>query len=71
MSETRSGPLARWGAALSLGLAVALPAAAAVTVGQPAPEFTAASTAGPIPLADYRGKKNVLLAFYYKDFTGG
>jgi P pilus assembly chaperone PapD len=57
--------------ALSLGLAAALPSAATVTVGAPAPEFEAESTAGTIRLVDYRGQKNVLLAFYFKDFTGG
>ena len=36
-----------------------------------APDFEAESTMGTIHLADYRGKKNVLLAFYFKDFTGG
>ena len=45
--------------------------AAALGVGDPAPEFSAESTAGTVRLADYRGERNVLLAFYFKDFTGG
>jgi peroxiredoxin Q/BCP len=45
--------------------------AAALEAGDPAPAFEAESTAGLIKLADYQGKKNVLLAFYYKDFTSG
>ena len=57
-------------ATLMLGLAVAAPGRAA-TVGAAAPLFEAESSAGPIRLADYRGKKNVLLAFYFKDFTAG
>jgi peroxiredoxin Q/BCP len=53
-----------------VGLAAAVPARAA-QVGSAAPLFEAESSAGPIRLADYQGKKNVLLAFYYADFTGG
>jgi peroxiredoxin Q/BCP len=52
-------------------LCIAATPAAALEVGDPAPAFEAESTAGPIKLADYQGKKNVLLAFYYKDFTSG
>jgi len=47
-------------------------------VGQPAPDFTLASTiAGPdgrsvrYKLSDFKGKKNVVLAFYVLAFTGG
>lgn len=57
-------------ATLALCLAAAIPARAA-QVGSPAPLFEADSSAGPIRLADYQGKRNVLLAFYFKDFTGG
>jgi peroxiredoxin Q/BCP len=53
-----------------VGLAAAVPARAA-QVGAAAPLFEADSSAGQIRLADYQGKKNVLLAFYYADFTGG
>ena len=36
-----------------------------VQVGQPAPDFTAASLAGtPITLSQFRGEKNVNLVFY-------
>jgi P pilus assembly chaperone PapD len=52
-------------------LAATASAAPALEVGDPAPSFAAESTAGPLQLADYQGKKNVLLAFYFKDFTGG
>ena len=58
-------------ATLLLGLAAARPAHAAVQAGAAAPLFEADSSAGPIRLADYQGKKNVLLAFYFADFTGG
>lgn len=57
-------------AALSLALASGLPAWA-VEAGSPAPEFEADSTAGKIRLSDYAGKKHVVLAFYFADFTGG
>jgi cytochrome oxidase Cu insertion factor (SCO1/SenC/PrrC family) len=41
-------------------------------VGQPAPEFTLTDTAGkPVKLSDFKGKKNVVLAFYVLAFTGG
>lgn len=59
-------------AATLIGLAAAAPAPArAAAVGKAAPVFTADSSAGRIALEDYRGKKNVLLAFYFKDFTAG
>jgi hypothetical protein len=45
--------------------------AAGANVGDKAPVFEMQSTMGTISLSDYRGEKNVLLAFYYKDFTGG
>ncbi len=41
-------------------------------VGDVAPNFTLPSTAGgDFTLADYRGRKNVVLAFFPKAFTGG
>ena len=45
--------------------------ALALDVGDRAPPFEAESTMGTIRLDEYAGRKNVLLAFYYKDFTGG
>lgn len=43
----------------------------AVEPGDVAPAFTAESTTGTVSLTDYQGKKHVVLAFYFKDFTGG
>lgn len=42
-------------------------------VGDPAPDFTLRGTGGrePVKLSDFRGKKNVVLAFYVLAFTGG
>jgi len=41
-------------------------------VGQQAPDFTLTDTAGkPVKLSDFKGKKNVVLAFYVLAFTGG
>ena len=41
-------------------------------IGDVAPDFTLPDNAGhQVHLADYRGKKNVVLAFYVLAFTGG
>ena len=41
-------------------------------VGDPAPDFTLPSTTGEkVKLSDFKGKKNVVLAFYVLAFTGG
>jgi hypothetical protein len=41
-------------------------------VGDIAPDFTLNDTNGtPVKLSDFRGKKNVVLAFYVMAFTGG
>ena len=43
-----------------------------VKPGDMAPDFTLPSTVGEkVTLSDYRGKKNVVLAFYVFAFTGG
>ncbi len=41
-------------------------------VGEAAPDFTLIDTAGKdVKLSDFKGKKNVVLAFYVFAFTGG
>jgi len=59
------------GAALAASSVVIGPwPAMAVEVGQPAPDFKLASSAGgDISLGDFRGKKWVLLEFYGADFA--
>ena len=42
-----------------------------LSAGEKAPLFEAPSTHGTIRLADYLGKKPIILAFYFKDFTSG
>jgi peroxiredoxin len=58
--------------ALAVLLALAAPALAEVKVGDAAPDFTLKDQDGaPVSLASFKGKRNVLLAFYVHDFTGG
>jgi cytochrome oxidase Cu insertion factor (SCO1/SenC/PrrC family) len=41
-------------------------------VGQAAPDFALTDTSGkPVKLSDFKGQKNVVLAFYVLAFTGG
>ena len=68
---------------LALVLALLLPLAAQAQekpaeimskfkVGDVAPDFTLPDQNGkPVKLSDYRGKKNVVLAFYVLAFTSG
>lgn len=45
---------------------------AALAVGDDAPDFTLPGTnGGDTTLSSFRGKKNVVLAFFPKAFTGG
>jgi hypothetical protein len=59
------------GTALGMSPVVLGPrSAGAVEVGEPAPDFTLASTTGgDISLKDFRGKRFVLLEFYGADFA--
>jgi len=48
------------------------PTSTTLKVGDSAPDFTLPSTAGkPVKLSDFKGKKNVVLAFFPAAFTGG
>jgi hypothetical protein len=81
----KSRIVAGWLVAVAcLGTALGLPAAAgkktaaappALKVGDMAPDFTMTFFDGhddkQVSLHDYRGKKNVVLAFYVFAFTGG
>jgi len=62
-------------ASLLLGGILAMPilaAGAALEVGDRAPDFTLPDTEGrEFKLSEFRGKKNVVLAFYVLAFTGG
>ncbi len=58
---------------LALALGVPLAArAAGLSVGDRAPDFALPDQDGKVTkLSDFRGKKNVVLAFYVLAFTGG
>ena len=59
-------------AAASALLAQINPPKTQLKVGDKAPDFTLPSTTGqPVKLSDFRGKKNVVLAFFPAAFTGG
>lgn len=60
-------------AALALAIAAPLWAhGATLRVGERAPAFTLPNQNGqPVSLSQFRGKKNVVLAFYVLAFTGG
>ena len=48
------------------------PAPLALKIGDEAPDFTLPATDGTkVKLSDFRGKSNVVLAFYVLAFTGG
>jgi len=56
-------------AAIALALSFAGLPAAAVEVGEKAPDFELTSTQGKFKLSDFAGKKNVVVQFYVLDFT--
>jgi len=59
-------------AAASVLAGQANPPKTQLKVGDEAPDFTLPSTTGqPVKLSDFRGKKNVVLAFFPAAFTGG
>lgn len=69
---SRISLLLRWIAAGFLGAALFAGNAQAqsLKVGEKAPAFSVISTTGkPVSLADYAGKKNVVLFFYIAAFT--
>lgn len=52
-----------------MGIAGMVHVAMAVEIGEKAPDFTLSSTTGEaISLSQFRGKKHVLLEFYFTDF---
>jgi cytochrome oxidase Cu insertion factor (SCO1/SenC/PrrC family) len=56
----------------ALGWAQQSPLQTSVKVGEPAPDFTLQDQdLKPVKLSDFKGKKNVVLAFYVLAFTGG
>jgi peroxiredoxin len=65
--------LVSWVLAASMALAQKpVIAQTSLKIGQPAPDFTLLSDQWqPVKLSEYRGKKNVILAFYVLAFTPG
>ncbi len=62
----------RWGRILVLLalMSTGIARAAAIEVGEPAPDFRLPSTFGnDVTLSEYRGKKWVLIEFYSSDFA--
>ena len=58
--------------AAAMAQAAPTPPSTNLKVGMAAPDFTLNDTAGkPVKLSDFKGKKNVVLAFYVLAFTGG
>ena len=58
--------------AAALALAFAAPALAEIGVGDAAPDFTLKDQDGKdVKLSSYAGQKNVVVAFYPKDFSAG
>jgi peroxiredoxin len=59
-------------AALSMAQSAPAPSKVQLKVGDEAPDFTLPANDGkPVKLSDFRGKKNVILAFFPAAFTGG
>lgn len=59
-------------AVAAIGQTTPTPPVTDLKAGMEAPDFTLTDTAGkPVKLSDFRGKKNVVLAFYVLAFTGG
>lgn len=57
---------------IAVGQAAPAPPPMKLKVGDEAPDFTLPDTAGnKVKLSDFRGKKNVVLAFFVLAFTGG
>ena len=63
----------KFGSITAIVLALALGGlpgtAAALEVGEKAPDFELTSTQGKFKLSDFAGKKNVIVQFYVLDFT--
>ena len=58
--------------AASLSAQQTTPPKTQLKIGDEAPDFTLPdSTNKPVKLSDFRGKKNVVLAFFVAAFTGG
>jgi AhpC/TSA family protein len=71
MRERRFRHLRRAAVWCSIGLGMLSTVAAAVEVGERAPDFLMHSTVGEtVRLSDYQGKKNVMLFFFLAAFTG-
>ncbi len=67
-----AGQIAVWLALMGVSGAQTAPPPTHLKVGDTAPDFTLNDHNNkPVKLSDFRGKKNVVLAFYVLAFTGG
>ena len=72
LKHTAGAALLAFALAASAAAQQPAPPKSHLKVGDKAPDFTLADTEGKeVKLSDFRGKKNVVLAFYVLAFTGG
>jgi hypothetical protein len=70
ISVTKGNEMIKVVIAVILAFIMFIPAiSCALSVGDEAPDFEATTTQGTVKLSEFEGKKNVVLALYFTDFT--